>query len=174
MLYCEVIVLSPLAYGIALVTSYDGITWSNNHNNPLSSLSRPGEIVAGEQPSVIFNPDTHQYEMWFSNDTDAEKSTLPCSFNTVNGFWHAVSSDGVNWTPDYNARDLSCDTRNDYELLGFLTGIEVVYVNNTYQAYYTAWGIEQIPDESIYLCPDQLGALIPGVLTLNRATLLVP
>jgi peroxiredoxin len=64
--------------------------------------------------------------------------------------------------------------QHGYELLGFLTGIEVVYVDNTYQAYYSAWGTEQNPDESIYLCPDQQGALIPGVLTLNRATLFVP
>jgi hypothetical protein len=24
--------------------------------------------------------------VWFSNDTEAEKDDLPCSFNTVNGF----------------------------------------------------------------------------------------
>ena len=61
-----------------------------------------------------------------------------------------------------------------YESLGFLTGIEVVYVNGTYQAYYSAWGIEQIPDNTVYLCPDQQGDLIPAVLTLNRATLTRP
>jgi hypothetical protein len=165
---------SPLAYGISLMTSYDGITWSNNHNNPLSSLRKPGDFAAGEQPSVLFNPDTLEYEMWFSNDTDAEKSSIPCSFNTVNGFWYATSSDGINWEPNYNRRDLTYNMQHGYELLGFLTGIEVVYVDNTYQVYYSAWGTEQNPDESIYLCPDQQGALIPGVLTLNRATLFVP
>jgi hypothetical protein len=161
---------SPLAFGIALATSSDGITWSNSHDNPLSSLAKPGDVASGQQPSVLFNPDTSQYEMWFSNDTDTEKSTLACAFNTVNGFWHAVSRDGINWAPDYNARDLTYDMQYGYESLGFLTGIEVVYVNGTYQAFYSAWGTEQIPDDSIYLCPDQQGGLIPAILTLNRAT----
>jgi hypothetical protein len=161
---------SPLAFGIGLVTSSDGVTWSTNHDNPLMSLAKPGEVAAGQQPSVLFNPDTFQYEMWFSNDSDPEKSTLPCAFNTVNGFWHAVSSDGINWAPDYSARDLTYDIQYGYESLGSLTGIEVVYANGTYQAYYSAWGTEQIPDDTIYLCPDQQGGLIPAVLTLNRAT----
>jgi hypothetical protein len=161
---------SPLAYGISLVTSHDGISWINNHDNPLLSLRKPGGFAAGEQPSVIFNPDTLEYEMWFSNDTEAEKSTLPCSFNTVNGFWHATSTDGMNWIPDYNTRELTYDMQYGYESLGFLTGIEVVYVDSTYHAYYSAWGNEQNPDESIYLCPDQQGVLIPSILTLNLAT----
>lgn len=165
---------SPLAFGIALVTSADGITWNTTHDNPLASLAKLGEVGAGQQPSVLFNGDTLQFEMWFSNDSDIETKTIPCSFNTVNGFWRAVSSDGINWAPEYSARDLTYDMKYGYESLGFLTGIEVVYVNGTYQAYYSAWGIEQIPDNTVYLCPDQQGALIPAALTLNRATLTRP
>jgi hypothetical protein len=165
---------SPLAFGIALVTSSDGINWSTNHDNPLLSLAKPGEVAAGQQPSVLFNPDTDQYEMWFSNDSDTETSTPPCNFNTVNGFWRAVSNDGINWTPDYSARDLTYDTRHGYESLGFLTGIEVAYVNGTYRAYYCAWGADHIPDDTVYLCPDRQGGLIPAVLSLNLATFTLP
>lgn len=165
---------APLAFGIARATSTDGVTWTTPHDNPLSSLAKPGETAAGQQPSVLFNPDTLQYEMWFSNDSDMEKETLPCSFNTVNGFYYAVSSDGINWTPDYSARDITYDTQYPYESLGFLTGIEVVFHQGTYHAYYSAWGVEQIPDETVYLCPDHQGDLIPAVLTLNRAALIPP
>lgn len=165
---------TPLAFGIAHATSADGVNWSTTHDNPLSSLAKTGEVAAGQQPSVLFNTDSFQYEMWFSNDSDTEKATVPCSFNTVTGFWRAVSSDGINWIPDYNERDMTYDMQFAYESLGFLTGIEVVLVNGIYQAYYSAWGTEQIPDETVYLCPDQLGGFIPGVLTLNRAMLIQP
>ena len=57
------------------------------------------------------------------------------------------------------------------ESLGFLTGVKVLLDNGTYRAYYVAWGTEQIPSNSFYLCPNQQGVLIPAVLTLNRATL---
>lgn len=165
---------SPLAFGIAHATSVDGISWSFSHDNPLSSLAKAGEVAAGQQPSVLLNPVTNQYEMWFSNDSEAEKSTIPCSFNTVTGFWHAVSDDGINWIPDYSKRDLTYNIQLAYESLGFLTGIEVVIVNGTYHAYISAWGTEQIPDDTFYLCPDQSGGFIPAVLTLNRATLIKP
>lgn len=165
---------TPLAFGIAHATSSDGVTWSASHANPLSTLAKPGEITAGQQPSVLFNSTTGQYEMWFSNDTIEERSTIPCSFNTVKGFWHAVSSDGVIWTPDYSERSLAYDAQYAYESLGFLTGVKVVLDNGTYRAYYSAWGTEQIPDNAVYLCPDQQGAFIPAVLTLNRATFISP
>jgi hypothetical protein len=169
--YAETSARSPLAFGISYATSTDGVTWSAPQDNPLSTLAKPGEVAAGQQPSVLFNPATSKYEMWFSNDTDAEKTTIPCSFNTVHGFWHAVSGDGVNWTPDYSRRDLTYDTQYAYESLGLLTGVKVVLDNGTFRAYYTAWGTDQIPDTSAYFCPDQHGGLISAVLTLNRATL---
>lgn len=161
---------TPLAFGIAHATSNDGITWSAPHTNPLSMLAKSGEAASGQQPSVLFNSTASRYEMWFSNDTAAEKATIPCSFNTVRGFWRAVSSDGVTWIPDYSKRDLTYDTQYAYESLGFLTGVKVVLANGTYRAYYSAWGTEQIPNNSVYLCPDQQGGLIPAVLTLNHAT----
>lgn len=169
--YAETVpVRTPLAFGIAHATSNDGITWSAAQANPLSTLAKFGEVTAGQQPSVLFNAIANQYEMWFSNDTAAEKATIPCSFNTVIGFWRAVSSDGVIWTPNYSKRDLTYDTQYAFESLGFLTGVKVLLDNGTYRAYYSAWGTTQIPDPDYYLCPDQQGDFISGVLTLNRAS----
>ena len=173
--YAETVTASgrtPLAFGISHVTSSDGITWSaGGQDNPLNTLAKTGETSAGQQPSVLFNTGTNQFEMWFSNDSDTEKQAIPCSFNTVTGFWHAVSTDGITWTPDYTARDLSYDNSLGYEAYGFLTGVDALLVNGTYYLYYSAWGSTQIPDQSLYLCPDQTGALFPAVLTLNRASL---
>ena len=162
---------TALAFGISHVTSSDGVHWSASHGNPLGTLAKPGESTGGQQPSVLFNAGTNQFEMWFSNDSDTEKQAIPCSFNTVTGFWHAVSDDGISWTPDYSARDLSYDNSLAYESYGFLTGVAAVLVNSTYYLYYSAWGTEQIPDSSLYLCPDQTGVLFPAVLTLNRASM---
>jgi hypothetical protein len=165
---------APLAFGIAHATSPDGITWTADHPNPLPSLAKPGEAASGQQPSVLFNQATSQYEMWFSNDTESERDSIPCSFNTVVGFWRAVSFDGITWTPDYEARSLTYDTIFGFEELGFLTGIDVVLVDGTYRAYFSAWGTDQIPDTNVYRCPGQTGNLIPAVLTLNRATYVPP
>jgi hypothetical protein len=165
---------APLALGIGHAASPDGVTWTSDHPNPLPSLAKPGDVASGQQPSVLFNPSRNRYEMWFSNDTGAERDSIPCSFNTVVGFWRAESFDGVTWTPDYAARSLTYDTGFGSEASGFLTGIEVVSVNGQYYAYYSAWGTEQIPDSDVYLCPDQTGGLISAVLSLNRAAYIPP
>ena len=158
----------PLAFGIAHATSTDGINWSSTHDNPLSSLAKPGEVAAGQQPTVFFNAADSQFEMWFSNDTDVEKRTVPCNFNAFIGFWRATSADGINWTPDYTTRDFSYDNSLPYEELGFLTGVEVVMVNGIRHAYYSSWGTEQIPNNPAYLCPDHVGGVMPAVLTFSR------
>jgi hypothetical protein len=165
---------APLAFGIGHATSPDGITWTADHPNPLPSLAKPGDVASGQQPSVLFNPSRNRYEMWLSNDTDVERDSIPCSFNTVVGFWRAESFDGITWTPDYATRSLTYETSFGSEALGFLTGIEVVLVDGRYHAYFSAWGTEQIPNPTVYLCPDQTGNLIPAVLTLNRATYVPP
>lgn len=161
----------PLAFGISHMTSTDGVTWTASHDNPLASLAKNGDVVGGQQPSVVFNSTSNQYEMWFSNDTDAEKAMIPCHFNTVNGFYHATSNDGITWMPDYSDYDLAYDTNKAYESLGFLTGVEALIVNNVYYMYYVAWGTEQNPDSSVYLCPGQTaGSLHSAALALNRVS----
>lgn len=163
----------PVSFGISHMTSVDGVNWTATNANPLASLFKPGSISGGQQPSVLFNPATNQYEMWFSNDSDAERRSVPCSFHSVTGFWRAVSGDGVNWTPDYTRRSLEYDPGIAYESLGFLTGVAVVLDGGFYRAYYTAWGTERSPSQFAYQCPDQQGNPIPAVLTFNRASLAI-
>ena len=164
-------VRSPLAYGLGHATSRDGVVWEFPNANPLATLYKQGDVSGGVQPSVLFNTSIAKYEMWFSNDNSEDKVSIPCSFNTVKGFWKATSIDGVIWSPDYTKRSLIYSSQLGYEALGFLTGVKVILKDDAYYAYYSSWGNEQIPDKSIYLCPDQKGLLMPGVLTLNRASL---
>jgi len=52
-----------------------------------------------------------------------------------------------------------------------MPGVKVVQIDaNTYRAYYSAWGDQQIPDPTLYACPDQQGNPMPAVVTLNMAT----
>jgi hypothetical protein len=164
----------PLAFGISEMTSTDGINWGASHDNPLSTLYKPGEVSGGQQPSVLFNTNTNQYEMWFSNDTAADKVSLSCNFNTVVGFWRATSVDGISWTADYTTRNFSYDIRYAYEQFGLMTGVEVVWVNNQRHMFYSAWGNDQVPDANLYKCPDQQGNLFTAVMTLSHAVYTTP
>jgi hypothetical protein len=163
-----------LAFGISHVTSTDGIAWTAGHDNPLASLAKPSEPTSGRQPSVVFNSARNRYEMWFTNDSEAETDSIPCDFNTVVGFWHAVSDDGTTWNPDYSGRSLSYDAAYAYEGLGFLTGVEVVLLDGTYHMFYSAWGTEGIPNPNPYYCPAQGGGYLEALLSLNRATAEAP
>jgi hypothetical protein len=165
---------SDLAFGVSHLTSTDGITWNNTHPNPLNSLFKAGEVAGGRDPSVLFNPTTQQFDMWFSNDTKLVEDSIPCHFNTVKGFWHATSSDAVNWIPQYSQYDLEYNPIYRYEQYGFLRGIDVILVGGRFRAFYSAFGSEANPDTSIYQCPALNGTLFPAVLTLNRATYISP
>lgn len=165
---------SDLAFGISHLTSVDGITWTATHSNPLASLYKSGEVAGGQQPSVVYDQSTGRFDMWFSNDTAMEAATIQCSFNTVLGFWHAASTDGVNWTADYSKRALTYDPQLAYESSGFLTGVKVISVGGKLFAYYSAFGTQQIPDPALYTCPDPQKMLQPAVLTLNRAHYIAP
>jgi len=165
---------SQLAFGVAHAVSADGISWTFPHDNPLPSLRKPGELGSGQQPSVIYNSVTNQYDMWLTNDTLEQSQAVPCNAFQANGFWHAVSSDGVSWTPDYIQQDFTWQPTNAYESLGLLTGVDVIKVNGTLHAFYAAWGNEQIPDPTIYVCPDQAGNLIPAIITINSAVFVTP
>ncbi len=165
---------TPLAFGISHAVSSDGVNWTFPHDNPLPSLRKPGETASGQQPSVLFNPARNQYEMWFTNDTANESKTVPCNAFQATGFWHAVSGDGVNWTPEYSAQHFTWQPGNAYESLGLMTGVKVVLINGEYRAYYSSWSSVQIPDPINYKCPDQQGGLLSAVTSLNLATYTAP
>lgn len=165
---------SPLAFGISHARSADGVTWTMPAPNPLDSLYKPGELAGGEQPAVLFDAVRGRYEMWFKNDSDAERALLPTLFFTAYGFWHAVSSDGLTWTPDYGERDFAWRSDLDYEQYGLLTGCSVVRRGDVDSLYYASWGVRGIPDPARYLVPLQAGGTVPAVITFGLAARQLP
>jgi hypothetical protein len=162
---------SPLAFGIAHAVSHDGgATWTAPHPNPLASLFKPGDSGGGQQPSVLYDAAHARFEMWFTNDSAADAALIPVPAFTAYGFWHAVSNDGVSWTPDYSARDFAWEPANDYESLGLLTGVAVVRDGGVDRAFFSAWGTHAIPDPGIYVAPLRVGGTTPAVITLSVAT----
>lgn len=160
---------SPLAFGISLAQSTNGLSWTTPTGNPLASLYKPGDVAGGEQPAVVYDAARHRYEMWFKNDTAAERSQLPTTFFTAHGFWRALSTDGKHWTVDYTARDFGWRPELDYEQYGLLTGCSVVRRGNSDLLYYSAWGTRGIPDPARYQVPLQAGGTAPAVITFAVA-----
>jgi len=87
--------------------SANGSAWTFPAANPLASLYKPGELAGGEQPAVLYDTGKARFEMWYKNDTAAERLLIPTDWFTAYGFWHATSADGIAWTPDYARRDFS-------------------------------------------------------------------
>lgn len=167
--YGETAGRSPLAFGISHARSGDGLTWSFPAANPLASLYRPAELGGGAQPAVLYDAAQSRYDMWFTNDSAAEAALLPTSWFTAYGFWHAVSSDGVLWTPDYAARDFQWDAQHPNEVYGLLTGCSVARRAGEDRMYYCAWGTVGIPDPSLYTVPLRAGPTVPAVMTMGLA-----
>jgi hypothetical protein len=158
-----------LAFGISHATSSDGIHWAPSPNNPIPSL-RNDDNVAGQQPSVAWNPVLERWEMWFTSDTDEEVEQIPSTFNPALGFWMATSQDALEWEVDYSApRDLYWSPDSVYEEHGLLTGAEVAIVDGTRHIYYTGWGSEGVPEG--FIVPVRDGRdFVPAVLYLIHAT----
>ncbi|HYE05755.1 MAG TPA: hypothetical protein VEL07_09585, partial [Planctomycetota bacterium] len=159
-----------VAFGISRAVSEDGgVTWTFPQANPLPSLRKPGDVAGGAQPSVLRDPASGLYHLWFSNDTAAELASIPATMFTAYGFWHATSPDGIAWTPDYGERDFRWDPTLAYERHGLITGVEVVQHAGEYRLFYGAWGDVGIPDPSLFLVPLQGGTLAPGAFCLCGA-----
>jgi len=167
--FAESAARSPLAFGISHATSADGLAWAFPAVNPLSSLYRPAEAFGGEQPAVLYDPSLGRYEMWFKNDSAADKALLPTLWFTAYGFWHATSPDGIAWTPDYATRDFAWEPARAYETYGLLTGCSVVRHAGYDRMFYCAWGTQGIPDPALYQVPLQVGSNVPAVITFNQA-----
>lgn len=165
---------SPLAFGISHARSADGTAWSCPVANPLPSLRRAGEVAGGEQPAVIYDPASLRYEMWFRNDSAADKARLPTAWFSTAGFWRAISADGVEWTPDYRARDVTWDAQRAYEAYGLLTGCAVVRRDGVDRLFYCAWSSAGVPDQALYRLPLQDGRVVPAVTAFASASRRAP
>jgi hypothetical protein len=168
--YAEDAARSPLAFGISHARSADGHAWTFPAANPLASLFRSGELGGGEQPAVLYDAGLHRFEMWFKNDTAAERLLIPTDWFTAYGFWRATSSDGVAWAPDYGKRDFAWEGARDYETYGLLTGCSVVRHDGVDHLFYSAWGTHGIPDPALYQVPLRNGSTTPAVITFAKAT----
>ncbi len=158
----------PLAFGICEASSVDGIHWTPAAVNPLPSLRRPGEVAAGQQPSVLYNPQTRLYEMWFTNDREIDQERTPATLFQAFGYWHATSSDGIHWVPEYGDEpDFRWDPSHASERWGLLTGVHVLLHGGRYMMYYSGWSAVDVP--SLFLTPTRRG-LVDGVTALNLAT----
>lgn len=148
--------------GISYASSTNGATWTPAAGNPLTSLWR-ANVAVGWQPSVVWNTDSNQYEMWFTGDTDAENQALGCRDAGAMGFFKAVSSDGLTWTPDYTRRDFEGDRSNLEEACNLITGVEVVRRPGRYYLYYSSYGTKNFP-------PLLSAAGYPWVWTISVST----
>jgi len=158
---------SPLAFGISEASSPDGIHWTPAAVNPLPSLRRPGEVAAGQQPSVLYNPRTNLYEMWFTNDRERDQERTPATLFQAFGYWHATSPDGIQWTPEYGEEpDFRWDPVYPSERWGLLTGVHVLLHEGRYMMYYSGWSAVDVPP--LFLVPTRRG-LVDGVTALDLA-----
>jgi hypothetical protein len=159
-----------VTFAINHATSTDGIHW-----DPKPKMAFQGGLwremaAGGAQPSVLWNEDACQYEMWFNNHTDAEKATVPAAAFETNAFFRAVSKDASEWTVDYaEGPDFAWDGALETEEYGLLVGVEVVRVKDQYRMYYGAWSAKDVVP-GLTPCPLKNGQFVPGMTTLNLAT----
>ena len=167
--YAEDAARGALAFGISHARSTTGTAWTFPAANPLASIYKTGELAGGEQPAVLYDADQGRFEMWYKNDTTAERLLIPTDWFTAYGFWHATSSDGIAWTPDYSKRDFAWEGAHDYETYGLLTGCSVVRRDGIDRMFYCAWGTHGIPDPLYYQLPLRTGSTVPAVITFDQA-----
>ncbi len=157
----------PLEWGIGYATSRDGARWTPHRLNPLPSLKRAG--VGGSSPSVLWDPESRSFELWFNQDMDEERAAVPTTFFSSLGSWSARSADGVTWSdPFTRGRDFAWDPTSPTERHGLMVGAAVARGPDGLRLYYGAFGDRDVPVG--FLTPTRRGP-IPSVLTLHVATL---
>lgn len=160
----------PLARGLGHALSRDGALWRPSRLNPLPSLVRPGGLAIPTSPSVIFDPDGNDLEMWYSADRANEPqgaagvaaqvaaqvaargaafaafAAFPDRGKQTLGYWHATSRDGENWKTEYaRGRDFAWDQAIASEAAGAGGGPEVVHKDSETRLYYPAAGSHKLP-----------------------------
>ncbi len=158
----------PLAFGISYATSTDGIHWTPEPQNPVPSLRRPGDLQSGAAPSVLWNPAQGLYELWFVNDTVEDLSAVPATEFQAAAYWHATSTEGIEWNIDYAAGpDFSWNSAFEEEQWGLIIGVHVMLHDDEYRMYYPAWSARNVPPG--FLVPTQTG-FEPGVVAVSLAS----
>ncbi len=148
---------TALAYGVSHATSTDLVHWTMTPTNPV--------IVGAATPAVY--DDGTSYELWFHNDSNADKATIPSVLYPTLGVWHVTSTDGVTWTAPGATRDFMWDSQLTYETYGQLPGVAIARdPSGPLRMYYSAWGSVPAPDGS---CVYTQTGTVPGTDNLLLA-----
>ena len=113
---------------IGIATSYDGINWVRNENNPILSSSQTWEGPGCYFPTILKVKDL--YHMVYMN-----------SASGISGFGYATSSDGLNWVKnESNPFITSNETYKKWERILYPFIIEL---EDEYRIYYTGANISE-------------------------------
>lgn len=131
----------PLAFGVSHATSKDGVQWTQAAGNPQAG---------GMQPSVVWNPKSARFELFFNADTDAEKATAATNFNVSVHLSHATSPDGNSFQLSNPKHVFDWDASHTYEAYGWLTGADAVLRPDGYWLFYTGFS-NQSPPQNFFV-----------------------
>ncbi|MEO0814499.1 MAG: hypothetical protein AAFY60_16690, partial [Myxococcota bacterium] len=127
--------------GICYHTSSDALQWT--HHGVVSGLNRAFAI----QPTVYFNPTLERFEMYVVMDTPEEEAQIhDLGTNLtlrVTGFYHAVSSDGRQWTEvDPSRPQFGEDLGRLWENRGLATGADAELKDGVVYFFYPSFTTE--------------------------------
>lgn len=165
-----------LAFGISYATSTDGVSWTVRGDSPLPTLLRtPGvRQSGGSQPSVVWDAERCQWEMWMTHDAGGENAAQPVVFNNSPGFHHATSEDGISWSFDPAMRDLAWDAAAPGEAMGLLTGADVAARGRERRMLYVGFHDQDVPAGFLLPVRDDpdtpdVETVVSGVMALSIA-----
>jgi predicted GH43/DUF377 family glycosyl hydrolase len=90
---------------IGYATSTDGKNWERMSSEPVMESEQPWEGVAVMVPSVIWDEETQEYQMWYSGGEQYEPDAIG----------YATSPDGMVWTKHPDNPIFEPDTANEWE-----------------------------------------------------------
>jgi hypothetical protein len=151
--------MQPLAYGISHATSKDGIHFTVQPNNP--------QVPGAAQPSVVKDPTSGVWELFYVSDTDQEKATEPSTFNPFLGVFRSISSDLSTWSAKPAQRYLTWDPNAPGEVYGLIAAGDMALRDGIHRYYYPGWSTQNVP--AGFLCPLRDGTYPAAVIVLDLA-----
>jgi len=151
--------MQPLAYGVSHATSKDGIHFTQQASNP--------QISGAAQPSVLKDPSSGVWELFYVSDTDQEKSTEPSTFNPFLGVFRSTSPDLSTWSAKPAQRYLTWDPNSPWEIYGLIAAGDMALRDGIHRYYYPGWSNKDVPVG--FLCPLRDGSYPPAVVVLDLA-----
>jgi hypothetical protein len=151
--------MQPLAYGVSHATSKDGIHFTPQPNNP--------QVSGAAQPSVVKDPSSGVWELFYVSDTDQEKATEPSTFNPFLGVFRSTSPDLSTWSAQPAQRYLTWDPNAPGEVYGLIAAGDMALREGIHRYYYPGWSSKDVP--AGFVCPLRDGSYPPAVIVLDLA-----